>query len=625
MKRFLSLIIIFVSCITMFGKGPVIVRIDSSTKYIYVVREYVTYYEDVKSDKTLDEIFTSVPFKKMNDSEVDFTNRNKSYTYWIRFSVKNEQSAGLYRLEMFDHNIDEVSLYYKDKDSIVAKHSGYSLRFKNRDLYHKNIGFLLEIPKGDTITYLMRFKSNSRNVLEPVIRSIPEFYHYSIVEYTLLGFFYGLSFIIVLYNIVCYLILKKTQYFFYFMYMSCMVLFLMSRNGTGFQFFWPDSPRINYLVEILSSAVGISFLLLFINFFLAQNKDTKKASSWLIGIIVLNLCSVPFQIWNETHMVHLVIAIVLIHVAFGIGFVMYRKSKHKSIFFMLSFVILDIGFVVSWLEQLSMIESSVFTVYGLYAAINLQFISISISMIQSVKQLGDEKSKAIEELLATVDKNQMMRILALKKQMSPHFIFNSLNSILQRIMSGNKDDASEYLVKLSKLIRKTLEQSDALYVTLTDELESLKIYLSLEAMRLGQTFQYSIEIDPKVNTDTALIPSFIIQPFVENSIWHGLMPKMGEKNLWVKIEKNGFDLTISIEDNGIGRAQSALHKKQHGSTSQGMNLIMERIELLNLKYQVDSSIEVLDLYDTENIATGTKVIIKTNFTNEQLFNSNHSR
>lgn len=622
MKHFLSSILILLSSLSLFGKSTTVIELTDGTKEIYVVRDYVEYFEDVGSNKEAREIFEKAHFKRVDQDVDDFTNTNTSHAYWIRFSIVNHSSGNQFRLEMFDHDIDEVSLFYIRNDTMVESSSGYSTKFENRDFYHKNIGFFLSLPAKDTITYLMRFRSDKINVLEPVIRSLDTFYRYSLIEYTLLGFFYGLTCIIILYNLVYFISLRKTQYLYYLVYMFSITIFLMSRNGTGFQFLWPDYPAVNYFIEILSSSIGVCFLLLFTNTHL--DRSNKTFCVLLVALVIINLCLIPFEILYQLKLVNIILTILFVQVAFVVSLLSYIKDPNRSKWFLLGFIILNVGFVVSWLEYLHIIPSSIYTVYSLYLAINLQFIFISVGLAQGIRKLNQEKNRALTELLEITDKNQMMRILALKKQMSPHFIFNALNSILQRILSGNKEDASSYLVKFSRLIRKTLEQSDNLYSTLADELESLRLYLSIEAMRLGNTFTYSIEVAPNINMDRELIPSFIVQPFVENSIWHGLMPKTGVKNLWVKVEKTDSILTITIEDNGIGRQRSAKNGKQHGSKSHGIGLITERMGLLNKKHQIESSIEVQDLYGSENVPTGTKVIIKTNLQYEQLHQNRNS-
>ncbi|MFN6943305.1 MAG: 7TM diverse intracellular signaling domain-containing protein [Cytophagaceae bacterium] len=609
----------------LMGQDRVVIQLGHGVDEVYVVREYVEYFVDSSLNKLPDEMFHRKDFQRVDKDLEDFINSEIAYAYWIRFSVVNLDPGIKYRLEMFDHDIDEVSLYVRNEDHIFESHSGYLSEFGSRDLYHKNIGFFLSLPKKDTITYLLRFRSGKTNVLEPVIRSLPAFYKYSLIEYTLLGFFYGLTFIIILYNLVYFVILKERKYLYYLLYMLSITIYLMSRNGTGFQFFWPDIPSANYYVEFISSTSGVSFLLLFTSSYLGLYSINKKGYFFLLALLLINLLTLPLQILHQTDIVQMVIAILFVQIAFGVTIIFYLKRRIKTLWFLLGFVILDIGFIISWLEYIDGISSSIFTVYFLYLAVNLQFIFISIGLAHDIKQIREEKNKALINLLAISDNNQMMRILALKKQMSPHFIFNALNSILQRILSGSKDDASEYLVKFSRLIRKTMEQSDIIFTKLSDELESLKIYLSLEAMRLGNSFSYNIEVNPSINPEREVIPAFIIQPFVENAVWHGLMPKQGDKFVSIRIEKEASVLAIIIEDNGIGRTVSAKRKKQHQSTPQGINLIRERLELLNKKYHCASTVEIQDLYDTKHNASGTRIIIKTDLKHEQLHQSDYSR
>src|SRR5690606_9057996 len=126
--------------------------------------------------------------------------------------IVNLDQSKIYHLEMFDYDIDEVSLYSFSKTGTDTAHSGYARQFYDRDLYHKNIGFMLSLPENDTVTYLMRFKSQKVNVLEPVIRSISTFYEYSVIEYLLLGIFYGFTCIIILYNLIYFIIITHIKY-----------------------------------------------------------------------------------------------------------------------------------------------------------------------------------------------------------------------------------------------------------------------------------------------------------------------------------------------------------------------------------------------------------------------------
>jgi sensor histidine kinase YesM len=592
------------------------IHLTDTSKAIYVVRAYVEFYEDSSNSKKPDQLFSYQGFQRVKDDVDDLINENQSHTYWLRFSVIYH-SEQLYRLEMYDHDIDQVGLYYQGKNGMIEMHTGYDNKFTTRDLYHKNPGFLITGNPGDTIMYLMKFKSHNSNVLEPVIRTIPEFYQYSVLEYTLLGFFYGFTCVIIIYNLVHFLILRKIRHLYYLFYMFSITVFLMSRNGTGFQFLWPEYPGANYFIEILSGVIGITCFLLFAKSYFKVKKISKTLSLLLYILIGINIVSVFWQLFSRFYVENQIFSIILIQITFAISLFCYRRNNAINIWFIVGFAILNIGFVVSWLEHINVISSSIFTVYILYFCVNLQFITTSISLTLNIKKLGDDKNKALIQLLETADKNQTMRILALKKQMSPHFIFNALNSILQRILADNKEDAAEHLIKFSKIIRKNLEQSDALFARVIDEIEILKLYMSLEAMRLGNSFTYSVDIEPAIDAESEFIPSFIIQPFVENSIWHGLMPKQGFKHISVSISKTDTTLNIVVEDNGIGRKQAAKHGKLHNSDSQGINLIAERLKLINKKFQIDSGMEIQDLYDAENKPSGTRVTLKSTITYEQ--------
>lgn len=608
-----------------FGESTKTIEINKNTSQLFIVRDYVAYYEDPNNNLSINDILAGVSFNNIDKNTEDFTNQNKESAYWIRFTIKNIDSPFPYILELFDFNIDETDLYYFKEGKITKIESGSSRNFHSRLLYHKNPNFLINIPQKDSITYFMRFKSSKVNVLEPALRSIDEFYRYSILEYLMLGFFYGISCVIIGYNLVSYFIFKESKYVYYQFYIISMVGFLMSRNGTGFQFLWPNYPSFNNWIEVSSNMLSMCFLLLFIRKYQIFEKSQNVVLKAIYLLVLLNIVIIPLLVFLCPVNTHLVISIVYIHFIFAICLWDFIKYDKNNPWILLSFIVLDVGFVVLLFEDLGLIGSSILAVYAIYIAVNLQFIFISISILQNVRLLRMQKNNALNELLTISDKNQMMRILALKQQMSPHFIFNSLNSILQRIMSGNKEDASSYLVKLSKLIRKTLEQSDVLYVTLEEEIESLNIYLALEAMRLDQSISFKVQVDPLLSTSTSYIPSFIIQPFVENAIWHGLMPKDGSKKLSINVEKDNDYVVVTITDNGIGRTQSQALKIKNRKTSQGIKLITERLDLLNKKYNTNSTVEIIDLYDEDNLSIGTQVIIKTNFKHEQLLNSHNNR
>jgi hypothetical protein len=193
---------------------------------------------------------------------------------------------------------------------------------------------------------------------------------------------------------------------------------------------------------------------------------------------------------------------------------------------------------------------------------------------------------------------------ALQAMMNPHFIFNVMNSIQHYINTKNTSSANRILTGFARLIRKNLEICTKSFITLEEELEYLSLYLGLEKTRFGDKFNYQIEIDPSIDKEEIFIPSMLLQPYIENAIWHGLMPK--EDGGIIEISMNIVDqeLLISITDDGIG-IENSIRTKRGSHSSKGMSLTQERVNLLN---QIESIAIKIDI--SQRGVSGTVVTIK---------------
>lgn len=200
---------------------------------------------------------------------------------------------------------------------------------------------------------------------------------------------------------------------------------------------------------------------------------------------------------------------------------------------------------------------------------------------------------------------------ALRAQMNPHFIFNCLNSIKALIQDGDTEKSVNYLTTFSKLIRTLFNNADKKEQSLYDEMETCRLYLQLEAMRFGSRFSYTIETEEGIDLKSVIIPPLIIQPFLENAIWHGLVPKEGNGVLQVTVHRKDQLIEIIIEDNGIGRQASLLNKSRGNvlHQSKGLNLTQTRLELDNQLKKRNASLLYSDLKDVNGKAAGTKVVI----------------
>ena len=202
---------------------------------------------------------------------------------------------------------------------------------------------------------------------------------------------------------------------------------------------------------------------------------------------------------------------------------------------------------------------------------------------------------------------------AWRAQINPNFLFNCLNGIKLMILNGQKENASRYLTKFSKLVRLILENAKASAVTLESEMTLLESYIELEGLRLPGRIGYSISIDKSIGTQSTYLPSMLLQPVVENAIWHGIAHRENESkgNISINVRQDEDQLLCTIEDNGVGRdrAQQLHDNSVVNHRALGMKITEERLRLRNRKYR-RQSIQITDLKDNHNHAVGTRVILR---------------
>jgi len=229
---------------------------------------------------------------------------------------------------------------------------------------------------------------------------------------------------------------------------------------------------------------------------------------------------------------------------------------------------------------------------------------------RTTKALEEEKQRKIEADYQRQLMNSEMQSLRL--QMNPHFIFNSLNSIRYYILKDDTEKASEYITIFSKLLRMILQNSKQQTVMLTEELKALKLYLDFESQRFENKFSYELKIADNVELESTRIQPLIIQPFVENSIWHGLLHKDGVGHLKIELRKQGDgELVIVVEDDGIGREKAKeLSRGKHKHKSLGMQITRDRLKLMQQIKDMHSGFEIEDLVSPAGEPLGTRVTIK---------------
>lgn len=239
-------------------------------------------------------------------------------------------------------------------------------------------------------------------------------------------------------------------------------------------------------------------------------------------------------------------------------------------------------------------------VIGIVMVIGLAFI---VWYVFSLKTKLNRELRLSAELKAT------------RSQINPHFIFNSLTAIQETVSSGHYDNAIRYIGDFSLLLRKVLDKSYLSFVSLEDEIKTMDLYLKVESIRFVGMFGWEINVNEEIDATEVEIPAMLMQPFIENAIRHGLLPKKDHRFLSLSFCVKGNRFICGIQDNGVGRAIGLENKiiQDNNRISRGNQLIADRISLLNLKYNLDAQLAIHDLFDDYNKPSGTRVEISFDY------------
>lgn len=233
-------------------------------------------------------------------------------------------------------------------------------------------------------------------------------------------------------------------------------------------------------------------------------------------------------------------------------------------------------------------------------------IVLLVRLIVGNVRKAEEAKTMVNKLMAEY------QITALQAQMNPHFIFNSINTIQSYILEKNEEEAYNYLSKFGRLIRMVLHHSQEKALLLEKELEVLNIYIDLEKLRFDDCFDYELIFQDNVDPSGIYIPGMLIQPYVENAIWHGIVNLKGTRRgkLVITIQQTNDLLSVSIKDNGVGREKAISFRKNQRHKSVGMQLTGQRLQIMNQMHGYETaSVEVIDLFNELNESEGTEVRI----------------
>jgi len=389
-----------------------------------------------------------------------------------------------------------------------------------------------------------------------------------------------------------------------------------------------NNEHVSFLTYRLNDLLfkGCGWMLLVLTFIIAKKilnfKNPRSIKSFLIVYSFVGTFSIFFNWFNK-----LLYASVIASFLFYAYILVSDRKKLKGsqwsivaglslpVLFMVLFIIFNFNGYNSNNWQLLLTGVYFSFPLSLLVYISLRFREIIRETQEKAHQVVEITKEREEQVLKQQKIHKELLELeaqALRAQMNPHFIYNCMNSIKALIQNNEKRQSIEYLTSFSKLIRTLFQNSDKRQISLYDEIETCRLYVQLESMRLNGKLKYEFIIEPDLDLKSVMVPAMIVQPFIENAIWHGIVPKDGGV-INVSVKRNEDNITCEVDDDGIGRERSRLNKpfSQVTHVSKGVHLSRQRLDLEKVLNHNYSSIEIIDKVKN-NLATGTRVILTFN-------------
>lgn len=515
---------------------------------------------------------------------------------------------------------------FEIKGKRIGKHfsAGNWLPFDKREV--KNIDYLfpLDVKKDSLVTVYLRVKHLRGTQFPLHAGTLKAFYVVDGERIFFDGIYYGLMLLMILYNLFIYFSLKDKSYLYYVAYVFLIALLNASMDGYAFQYVWPSLPVINSYEDTIAAMVGISGIL-FVCSFLDTKENNPFFHKIFIGLLAAYLVTIGIIVSKNFLIgsrIMEIVSLISVVCTFSAAFIIMIKGYKPAKFFLIAWSLLLISVVVFIFKDFNLLPYNDLTVNALQIGSGVEALLLSIALADRINLYRKEKARAQRELIESLQEKTSMQhemleleAKALRSQMNPHFIFNCMNSIKALIQQKDEDRAVSYLTTFSKLLRTILQNLDKREISLFDEIDTCRLYIQLESMRFENKFSYSFCVDSVLDTKSIQVPALILQPFIENAIWHGLMTKEEEGHIKVSVEKKGSLIFCTVDDDGIGRELSMNNKFKHPAPthqSKGVKLTQSRLDLDNALNNRSATVKTIDKKDENGKADGTTVILAFN-------------
>lgn len=558
---------------------------------------------------------------------------NHKYYYWATFSICNDSKFD--RLLLYCGEFDHIRLFQQGALGEDPVKAGLLTNYLER-AYQNERYMPIVIPQGQTLRYYVRISNELRDFRNEISFSIQTkaFEQNKRNKWiadrsgydTFFGFFFGATILFLAFSAFQFFYYQDKAYLFYIGYLFTLVLYYLRIFESGTQFnvlfsYWME--WYYYFEAPIPLLCIIAYIYFLIHFLGLPEKNPSlhklfRYSAW--GVLAYIFIDVLIKLFSLEASFEAYFYSRLFGVFVGIYAVIgVLKLRDWLTFFIIigSLFLLLGGGASILIYAVKGSSPKVFNDIVLNSETDFWKIPISymqIGIILEVFLFSVGLSYRNKILITEKEENERKwaesELKALKAQLNPHFIFNSLNSVIDLIQKEENEDAEDYIVQFSFLLRKVLENSERAEISLEEEMETCRQYLSLEKLRFKGSFQYSIIVSDGLNLEDIFIPPFLFQPYLENAIWHGLLHKeAGRKEVQLKVHQRDGFIVCEVDDNGIGRlaagkinANNPLKKR-----SFGMNIIRDRLKALGTLGTHHLTINIIDKRNEEGEPCGTIV------------------
>ncbi len=598
---FKSIIIIVIFFITISQSMAQADRIQFDVLKTTVDTIHVNHFKNNKLDSLF---FPASAFTKITPKDI----------YWIRINFKQQYfdipNDSIVFLSMSSFN--KTSLFTQKNKVITEEYYGtFDVKDSRELLIPVDLNHLIE----DTYVYLKVRRLINRVPISKIgmynLDSKANYYYQKFIpkstENQLITnyLFVGICLLIMFIATILFFIYKKTEYIFYTLNILCLMIYFGRNFSDLYISIFGSRTFANYVITILLEVLIYVCYFQFIKYYLNTKeiypRFHKSLNYMLIFLAVISL-GMYYSLFTENYVANLVlldirIVVVTIYVLSSLFYLYYFRKTKTTYFVIIGSLSYFIGAILLYL----FFDNKFF----IYSTI-VEIIIFGLGLGYKLKIEYNEKLEVQQEALDNYSS-------ALRAQMNPHFIFNSLNSIQYLVFQKDTEKALKYITKFSRLMRGTMEDSINKRITLDEEIKLLKTYLEIESLRFDDAFSYTINLDERTDAKEIEIPSFLIQPFVENAIIHGLHhKKTSDKKITISFTDFPDYLACTIEDNGIGRqAAQTLQKYDVKNTnkSRALTLTQTRLSAMQKETGYDSAIFIEDLYNEQGEPSGTRVTV----------------